>query len=62
MKAKKAEIKKFALADLGIEHDKTTEIKNIQAPPERPQGEILEGEPDELVEKLVAKLKSDQLI
>jgi electron transfer flavoprotein beta subunit len=62
MKAKKAEIKKFSLADLGIDHAKTTEIKNIQAPPERSQGEILEGEPDELVDKLIEKLKADQLI
>jgi len=62
MKAKKAEIQKFSLADLGIEHDKTTEIKNIQSPPERSQGEILEGEPDEAVGKLIEKLKADQLI
>jgi len=62
MKAKKAEITKYSLSDLGIEHDKTTEIKNIQSPPERTQGEILEGEPDELVDKLVEKLKADQLI
>lgn len=62
MKAKKAEIHNFSLSDLGIEHDKTIEIKNIQAPPQRSQGEILEGEPDEIVAKLVEKLKADQLI
>lgn len=62
MKAKKAEIQKFSLSDLGIEHDKTIEIKNIQSPPERKQGEILEGEPEELVAQLIEKLKVDQLI
>jgi electron transfer flavoprotein beta subunit len=62
MKAKKAEIQKFSLADLGIEHDKTIEIKNIQPPPERSQGEMIEGEPDEVVDKLIEKLKADQLI
>jgi electron transfer flavoprotein beta subunit len=62
MKAKKAEIIKISLADLGIEHDKTIEIKNIQAPPRRTQGVILQGEPDEVVTKLLEKLKADQLI
>ena len=62
MKARKAEIKKFSLADLGIEHDKTIEIKNIQPPPERSRGEILEGEPDEVVNLLIEKLKAYQLI
>ncbi|UCE67892.1 MAG: electron transfer flavoprotein subunit beta/FixA family protein [Candidatus Zixiibacteriota bacterium] len=62
MKARKAEIKKFSLADLDIEHDRTTEIKNIQTPPERSQGEILQGESDEVVDKLIEKLKADQLI
>ncbi|UCC79284.1 MAG: electron transfer flavoprotein subunit beta/FixA family protein [Candidatus Zixiibacteriota bacterium] len=62
MKAKKAEIQKLSLADLGIEHDKTIEIMNIQSPPQRSQGEILEGEPDEVVGKLIGKLKADQLI
>lgn len=62
MKAKKAEIQKFPLADLGLEHDKTIEIKNIQPPPQRSQGEIIEGEPDEVVGKLIEKLKADQLI
>lgn len=62
MKAKKAEIQKFSLADLGLEHDKTIEIKNIQPPPQRSQGEIIEGEADEVVGKLIEKLKADQLI
>jgi len=62
MKAKKAEIQKFALADLGIDLDKTIEIKSIKSPPERSQGEIFEGEPDEVVDKLIEKLKADQLI
>ena len=62
MRAKKAEIKKFTLADLGLEHEKIIDVKSIQSPPERAGGEILEGEPEELVGKLLEKLKADQLI
>jgi electron transfer flavoprotein beta subunit len=62
MKAKKAEIVNYSLDDLGIEHEKTIEIKSINAPPSRPAGEILTGEVDEVVETLVSKLKEDKLI
>ena len=62
MKAKKADIIKFTLNDLGIEHAPTISIKKINPPEERPSSEILEGEPEEKVEKLIEKLKADQLI
>ena len=62
MKAKKAEITSFSPADLGIESEPTIEIKSTDAPPSRPQGEILQGEPDDVVEALVNKLKADKLI
>jgi electron transfer flavoprotein beta subunit len=62
MKAKKAEIQKFSPSDLDIDLDKSIEIKSIQPPPERPQGEIIEGESDDIVDKIIEKLKADQLI
>ena len=62
MKAKKAEIISFTPADLGVELEPTIEIKAILAPPARSQGEILQGEPDDVVEALISKLKADKLI
>ncbi len=62
MKAKKAEIKKFTLDDLGIDDARTIEIKSIKAPPSRPGGEILRGEPDNAVDALIERLKADKLI
>jgi len=60
MKAKKIPIKKLTLADVGI-----TEINNkircekLFAPPEKPQGKIIEGEPEEAVKELVKLLKEE---
>jgi electron transfer flavoprotein beta subunit len=62
MKAKKAEIVSFSLDDLGIEHEKTIEVKSIEAPPPRPRGEIMSGDVDEVVETLTRKLREDKLI
>ncbi len=62
MRAKKAEITSFTLQDLGVEPAPTIEIKSIDAPPSRPLGEIIQGEPDEAVETLYRKLKDDKLI
>ena len=62
MKAKKAEIVKMKIADLGISIESAIRIKSIEAPKPRPAGEILSGEPDEAIGKLIEKLKSDQLI
>ena len=62
MKAKKAEIKKLTPADLGVEMTSLINIKSIDPPKPRPQGEILLGEVDEVIDRLIDKLKSDQLI
>ncbi|MEE9554758.1 MAG: electron transfer flavoprotein subunit beta/FixA family protein [candidate division Zixibacteria bacterium] len=62
MKAKKAQITSFTLQDLGVEPTPIIKIKSIEAPPPRPQGEILQGETDEVIEALYRKLKDDKLI
>ena len=62
MKAKKAPITKFSPADLGYESVSAIEIRSINPPPPRPQGEILQGEPEEIVNTLITKLKGDKLI
>jgi len=62
MKAKKAEIKKLTLSDLGIDLNSAISIKSIEPPKPRPTGEIISGEVDEAVGKLIEKLKADQLI
>jgi len=62
MKAKKAEIVKMKLSDLGISESSPLTIKSIEAPKARPAGEIIGGEPDEAIGKLIEKLKADQLI
>ena len=60
MKAKKIPIKKLSLQDVGI-----TEINNkircekLFAPPEKPQGKVIEGEPEEAVIELVKLLKEE---
>jgi electron transfer flavoprotein beta subunit len=62
MKAKKAEIKKISPSDLGLNFDSKISIRSIEAPKPRPSGEIITGEVDEIVGKLIEKLKADQLI
>jgi len=62
MKAKKAKITKWTLSDLGLQPDSKITIKSINEPPARPSGEILTGEKDEIIDKLVSKLKEQQLI
>lgn len=62
MKAKKAEINNLTVADLGVEVSPMVKIKSIEAPPSRPQGQVLEGEPDQVVETLIKNLKADKLI
>ncbi len=60
MKAKKIPIKKLTLADVGI-----TEVSNkircekLFAPPEKPAGKIIAGEPEEAVQELVKLLKEE---
>lgn len=62
MRAKKAEIVNYTLQDLGVEPGPTIGIKSVTPPPSRPQGQVLQGEPDEVVETLIKKLKAEKLI
>lgn len=62
MKAKKAEIKRMTLTELDVDPASPVAIKSISSPPSRPQGEIFKGETDEIVDKLIEKLKLDHLI
>jgi electron transfer flavoprotein beta subunit len=62
MKAKKAPIEALSPGDLGHEPVSTIKIKSLDPPPARPQGEILQGEPEEAVDILISKLKADKLI
>ncbi len=60
MKAKKIPIKKLSLEDLGLA-EAAVNIKptKLSAPPEKPQGKIIEGEPAEAVKNLVKLLKDE---
>jgi electron transfer flavoprotein beta subunit len=68
MKAKKAEIKTLTAAD--IEADPTniglngspTNVVKIFTPPPKGSGEILSGEPEEIVNKLIDKVKERKII
>ena len=69
MKAKKKEIKKLGLADLGLTQDEVgvkgsrVKISNYALPPERKAGKIIEGEePQEICEKLVKLLREEAKI
>lgn len=69
MKAKKKEIKKMSLADLGMSEDEVgvkgskVKISNYTLPPERKAGMIIEGEePEEVCEKLVKLLREEAKI
>lgn len=68
MKAKKAEIKTFKAADieadlknLGLDGSPTQVVK-IFTPPPKSGGEIMNGDPNENVDKLIAKLKESKTI
>jgi electron transfer flavoprotein beta subunit len=63
MKARKAEIAVWSAADIGADPDRLglngspTKVVKIFTPEARKGGEILQGEPQEVVPQLVAKLK-----
>lgn len=60
MKAKKIPIKKLTLADCGIPGlDNKVRIEKLYAPPEKPQGRVIPGEPEEAVKELVKLLKEE---
>lgn len=60
MKAKKIPIKKLSLADCGVT-DTSLKIKRekLFAPPEKPAGRVIQGEPEEAVKELVKVLKEE---
>lgn len=64
MAAKKKQITKWTAADLGVEAPAaTTETLKVSPPPPRPKGELIEGEsPEEIADKLFAKLRDNQVI
>jgi len=63
MAAKKAEIKKWALSDIGADADKVglkgspTQVRNIFAPEARKDRRMLEGTPEEQVDSLIVELR-----
>ena len=62
MKAKKTEIHKIDISSLGIDLSSLIDIKSVNAPKTRPSGEVLQGEVNQVLDSLIAKLKADQLI
>jgi len=61
-KASKAEIPVWTAADLGVSVQAVTKVSEQRVPPARSAGEILSGEPDELVTTLVDKLAEAKFI
>jgi len=68
MMAKKAQITKWAAADIGLDgtgvgENSYSKREKTTSPPPRKQGEMIEGEtPEEIADKLYNKLKNDQLL
>ncbi len=68
MAAKKAQIITWAAGDIGVDGasvgaNSPTKTLKAASPPPRQQGEIIEGEtPEEIADKLVQKLRDDQVI
>ncbi|MEN8152616.1 MAG: electron transfer flavoprotein subunit beta/FixA family protein [Acidobacteriota bacterium] len=60
MKAKKIPLKKISLSDLGFaELSGSVSTEKLYSPPEKPEGKVLEGEPEEVVKELVRLLKEE---
>jgi electron transfer flavoprotein beta subunit len=68
MKAKKAEIKTLKAADINADekniglNGSPTQVVRIFTPPPKGEGEILSGEPNEIVDKLIGKIKERKII
>ncbi len=68
MKAKSAKITVWNASELQMEENrlgenqKSAQIISVSPPPPRPKGEILDGSPEEVAEKLAAKLREAQVI
>ena len=61
-KAAKAPITKWGAGDLDVQASSATQIVERKVPAARPAGEVFQGEPDELVEKLVEKLTEGKFV
>ncbi len=60
MKAKKIQLKKISLSELGLDStENKTNVKRLFSPPEKSPGRVLEGEPEEMVKELVRILKDE---
>jgi electron transfer flavoprotein beta subunit len=60
MKAKKMEIRKVSLNDIGVsESQNKVQLVKLSAPAEKPQGRIIPGEPAEAVKELVRLLRDE---
>lgn len=64
MQAKKKEIRKIDLVDLNIEFDAipSIEVVRLYFPEAETRAEVLEGEPQEVVEELIERLKTDRKV
>jgi len=62
MKAKKAPIARMTAAELRLNNGGFVIQKGISSPPSRPSGEILSGEKGEIIDKLIARLKENQIL
>lgn len=68
MKAKKAEIKTWTAADIGVEEEmigldgSPTQVVQIFSPPGREGGEFFQGEPTEMADQLVEALERQKII
>ncbi len=59
MKAKKVQIEKYELSDIGIDDNNKVEVEKLYFPPEKPEGKVLEGELEDVVKELVRLLKDE---
>ncbi|MBW2594342.1 MAG: hypothetical protein JRE58_15355 [Deltaproteobacteria bacterium] len=62
LKAKKKEIKKIALEELGIDNIDLCRLKKLDPVEERSNARILEGPTDEIVASLVKILKEEEKV
>jgi electron transfer flavoprotein beta subunit len=61
-KAGRAPVTVWGAGDLAEDVAPRTEASELRVPPARPAGELFQGEPEELVEKLVEKLAAGKFI
>lgn len=59
MKAKKKELKPVALDSLGIDPTPTVRIEELTLPPDRPEAQILTGEPEDTAKELARLLREE---